>query len=956
MQREFSELDVVQSYLEAASPDVFENANKYPGPTGLLSYVAEKRLMALVRRVFPDELYKLHVGGVIHVHKLPHSLFIPYCSGHSVERLLVKGLRTPTITAFPAKHMDTFSDHVANYLMTMQHYFSGAQAFGAVELYAGPFIRRENLSYKQVKQNVQRMIFNLNFPSRTGMQCLSEDTQILTPEGWKSYKEVRVGDLIYTFNTKTREIEVKRVRHVFVREYKGKMYNLRNRTQDQLVSPGHRIVWKAFNKDEIRYEPIENLLGYRSPIPLPTPAFTEFNGKDYDVSDDEIRVVAWILSEGSIDSSGGGTPRVTIVQSEKGHLSEILELLERLNLRYEVREDPGWGSAKAVRLDAESSRRVLDLLGNARKKPPAWIYRLSRRQARLFLETYVKGDGWVERENDDKVKRVRITTTDPEIRDALVALAVLAGYNVSVIERNPSPPSKKVQYIISLTETELEYIQEIKEVEYEGVIWSVNTENETVIAKRKGCVFITGNTPFTNFTIVLDASRKKLDGDDAIVGGERVGVLGEYLEEAKMFVRAVYEIHGEGDASGRPFTFPIPTIMTTSKMLYEDPEVFEAVFKASAKKGTGYWLNTRIVDPDSSYAMCCRINIDARELMHANKVGGLRMTSMKREVEEAREEYIKRLEKTRMGGLWAIPDITGSKAVITVNLPRLVLDSNKDDEAFKHLLDSVLMKVRAGLVWMAERYYKLSSRYKGFYSMVHTYVPEVFSLVGTPFFLTIGLIGLPEAAAMMEGDPKAWVEGSRRQRLRMRDWMARIVSYVVDEARKWSKSTGYPFNVEEVPGESAAVRLASIDASLNKEVLEYLPEEEEPVYSTSITPYYADLSLWERVEIEEKIQPLFTGGVMMHIFLGEEPDPEALARLTRRLTESTSLVYWSYTPAVTVCPKCGWSGVGMLRECPRCGSETEIWSRIIGYYRPLKNWNPARRKEFWTRKHIIISS
>ncbi len=632
MQREFSELDVVQSYLEAASPDVFENANKYPGPTGLLSYVAEKRLMALVRRVFPDELYKLHVGGVIHIHKLPHSLFIPYCSGHSVERLLVKGLRTPTITAFPAKHMDTFSDHVANYLMTMQHYFSGAQAFGAVELYAGPFIRRENLSYKQVKQNVQRMIFNLNFPSRTGMQ-----------------------------------------------------------------------------------------------------------------------------------------------------------------------------------------------------------------------------------------------------------------------------------------------------------------------------------TPFTNFTIVLDASRKKLDGDDAIVGGERVGVLGEYLEEAKMFVKAVYEIHGEGDASGRPFTFPIPTIMTTSKMLYEDPDVFEAVFKASAKKGTGYWLNTRIVDPDSSYAMCCRINIDARELMHANKVGGLRMTSMKREVEEAREEYIKRLEKTRMGGLWAIPDITGSKAVITVNLPRLVLDSNRDDEAFKHLLDSVLVKVRTGLVWMAERYYKLASRYKEFYSMVHIYVPEVFSLVGTPFFLTVGLIGLPEAAAMMEGDPKAWREGSRKQRLRMRDWMARIVSYVVDEARKWSKSTGYPFNVEEVPGESAAARLALIDASLNKEVLEYLPEEEEPVYSTSVAPYYADLSLWERVEIEEKVQPLFTGGVMMHIFLGEEPDPEALARLTRRLTESTSLVYWSYTPAITVCPKCGWSSVGMLRECPRCGSETEIWSRIIGYYRPLKNWNPARRKEFWTRKHISIS-
>ncbi len=633
MQREISELDVVESYLEATTPEVFENANKYPGPTGLLSYVAENRLMTLVRKVFPSEIYRLHTGGVIHIHKLPHSLFIPYCSGHSVERLLKNGLKTPTITAYPAKHMDTFSDHVANYLMTMQHYFSGAQAFGAVELYAGPFIRKDSLSYREVKQNVQRMIFNLNFPSRTGMQ-----------------------------------------------------------------------------------------------------------------------------------------------------------------------------------------------------------------------------------------------------------------------------------------------------------------------------------TPFTNFTVVLDAAKKKLDGDKAIIAGEEVGCLGDYLEEAKMFVKALYEVHGEGDASGRPFTFPIPTIMTTSKILFNDPEVMEAVFTAASKKGSGYWLNTRIVDPDASYAMCCRINISVTELRYAAKIGGLRLESLKKDVEEAREEYIRGLEKTRMGGLWAIPDITGSKAVISINLPRIALDSMRDDEAFRELLDTVLTKVRAGLVWMAERYWRLSRRYREFYSMLHTYVPEVFTLMGTPYFLTVGVIGLPEAAAIMEGDPKAWFEGGRRVRIRMRDWMAKIVSYIVNETRKWSKTLGYPFNVEEVPGESAAARLASIDASMHPEVLDYLPQKDEPIYSTSIAPYYADLSLWERVEIEEKIQPLFTGGVMMHIFLGEQPDPEALAKLTKKLTSNTSLVYWSYTPAVAICPKCGWNGIGLIKECPRCGAETEIWSRIIGYYRPLKNWNPARKREFWTRRHISISS
>ena len=620
----------VAEYLEAAGFDVFENANRYPGPSGLLTYVAEKALDMLVYSELPDALAKAHLDGRVYVHKLPYALFIPYCSGHSVERLLRKGLRTPTISARPARHFDTYVDHVANYLVAMQHYFSGAQAFGAVEFYAGPFIRRDGLSYRAVKQGVQRLIYNLNFPSRAGMQ-----------------------------------------------------------------------------------------------------------------------------------------------------------------------------------------------------------------------------------------------------------------------------------------------------------------------------------TPFTNFTVVLDAARSKLEKDDAFYAGEPTGKLGEYLDEARLFVKALYEVHGEGDAAGRPFTFPIPTVMTTSRMLFDDPEVFEAVFNAAARRGTGYWLNTRVVDPDASFAMCCRINIDMNELLHAVRAGpkSMRIRDIRRELEDAREEYIRSLERQRMGGLWAVPDITGSKVVITVNLPRLALEARGDDTAFTEALDETLRLVRQGLEWFAQRYEMLSRLYPGFYSMVLDYLPEVFRLTGTSYFLTVGVIGLPEAAAIMAGDPSAWREGSRSQWREMAEWMRQTVEHIVERTRGWSMRTGLAFNVEEVPGESAAAKLARRDSRLYPRVLDYLPDRKEPVYSTSIAPYYAPMELWERVEVEERVQPVFTGGVMMHIFLGEEPDPEALASLTRKLTANTSLVYWSYTPAVTVCPGCGWSGVGLVTSCPRCGSETEIWSRIIGYYRPLRNWNPARRREFWTRRH-----
>ncbi|ALV62813.1 Ribonucleotide reductase of class III (anaerobic), large subunit [Thermococcus sp. 2319x1] len=161
--------DVLQEYISWNNLDVLENANRYPGPTGFFAYVMEEALKESISLV-PEDGRKAHFSGDIYIHKLPYSLYIPYCSGHSTSRLLKKGLRTPTITSRPAKHFDTYVDHIANYLITMQHYFSGAQALSSVEWYAGPFIRKDGLNREKIRQHVQRLIYNLNYPSRVGMQ------------------------------------------------------------------------------------------------------------------------------------------------------------------------------------------------------------------------------------------------------------------------------------------------------------------------------------------------------------------------------------------------------------------------------------------------------------------------------------------------------------------------------------------------------------------------------------------------------------------------------------------------------------------------------------------------------------------------------------------------------------------------------------------------------------------
>jgi len=248
----------------------------------------------------------------------------------------------------------------------------------------------------------------------------------------------------------------------------------------------------------------------------------------------------------------------------------------------------------------------------------------------------------------------------------------------------------------------------------------------------------------------------------------------------------------------------------------------------------------------------------------------------------------------------------------------------------------------------------MAKMYPSFYMMPLKYLPEVFELYGTTYYLTIGVVGLPEAAAIFHRDPEAWHKVERRHRARLAKWMRDVVRYIADAARKWTLETGIPFNVEEVPAESAAAKLAEKDVRMCRGIEEYLPDPSNPIYSNSIVPYYADYELHHRIEIEEVVQPEFTGGVMMHIFLGEEPHPEGLLKFTRYLTENTRLVYWSYTPAISVCPKCGWNSVGIQKICPRCRSTTEVWSRIVGYYRPLKNWNPARKREFWKRKHYTL--
>ena len=448
---------------------------------------------------------------------------------------------------------------------------------------------------------------------------------------------------------------------------------------------------------------------------------------------------------------------------------------------------------------------------------------------------------------------------------------------------------------------------------------------------------------FTNTTIMLEADEDLLAGE-AIVGGREVGQLGDYLDEAVMVAKAFFDLSLEGDGRGQPFTFPIITIMLSPKFDWTGRrwgDLTDLIFTALARRGTAYILNGYSTGVGSLYAMCCRLTIDISKVsVHEAEV----------RAKEAAEEFKEKLCTGRHArGIWAMPDATGSIGVVTINLPRLAVLSKGEWDRLEELLANRLEAARSVLRAWRTRYER--SLEKGLMPMTRLYLGH---LLG--HFSTIGLLGLPEMAANFMRDPGLWVDCDRRAVKEAISMMKRVVSTVRKAAEEFEEEDGCLYNVEEVPGESTAHRFALKDAQLFKDELArgevFIPMEDGvPYYSNSIVPYYARVPLADRVRWEAEVQPEFTGGVMMHIFLDESPDPEALKKLVRRVAEGTKIVYFSITPTMAVCRRCGWQAVGLFEECPRCGGPVDLWSRIVGYYRPLRSWNVGKRAEFRQRVH-----
>jgi len=894
--------DVIENYIKDHDWRVWENANIGFGFGGLLLHSAGAMIANYVLNyVYPEEISNAHREGFFHIHDLSMGI-TGYCCGHSLRDLLLKGFGgvEGKTSARPPRHFGSALLQMVNYIGTLQNEWAGAQAFNNVDTLLAPFVREDRLSYREVKQEIQQFVFNLNVTSRWGGQCVDEATLCLTPAGWRRYSDLKVGDTIYVFDLATKKIKEDAVKAVNLYEYDGDMLLFEGRKLSFLVTPNHKIVRRVFHGNKYLLEDADAVCKYKTPIIIPLAA--EVDRPDYEkFTDDEIRLIAWFLSDACMEKNKN---RIRIYQSPKKYADRIRGLLNRLGIRFTESKDYGqWsGENRVFNIYGETAAKWRAYTKcNRNKIPEDFLRNASARQFRIFIEEYALADGCFERRG-----RIRIAKKNEEMADDLLYVCTLAGVAARRVYR------KQATSVITLYKGKHASVIRIRKVHYKGKVWCPTTDTGTFIAKRNGHVFITGNSPFTNIT--LDFTIPGYLRREAAIGpGSTVlnATYGDYQKEVDMINRAFLEVMLEGDAQGRIFPFPIPTYNVTKEFCW-DSENGNLLFEMTAKYGIPYFQNfiNSVLKPEDIRSMCCRLSMDLRQL------------------------------KYKTGGLFASGDTTGSIGVVTLNMPRLAYLSRGSEERFFSLIEHYMNIAKESL----EIKRKLLERNlnRGLFPFTKRYLPRGYST----FFSTIGLVGMNEACLNLIGKDIATEEA--------KNLAAAVLSFMRKKIVSFQQETGNLYNLEATPAEGSSYRLAKIDKQ-NFPQIRTAGTDESPYYtnSTQLPASYTDDVVFA-LGHQEGLQSLYTGGTVFHLFLGERlPNGGVCKLLVKRILENYRIPYLSITPTFSVCPRHGYIS-GEHSRCPECGQECEVYSRVVGYYRPVKNWNEGKRQEFRERKTFKI--
>ncbi|MBP3594325.1 MAG: ribonucleoside triphosphate reductase [Lachnospiraceae bacterium] len=421
--------------------------------------------------------------------------------------------------------------------------------------------------------------------------------------------------------------------------------------------------------------------------------------------------------------------------------------------------------------------------------------------------------------------------------------------------------------------------------------------------------------PFSNITLdwTVPADLANLP---CIVGGKEMDFCyKDCKKEMDMVNKAFIEIMIEGDANGRGFQYPIPTYSITRDFDWSDTENNRLLFEMTAKYGTPYFSNyiNSDMEPSDVRSMCCRLRLDLREL------------------------------RKKTGGFFGSGESTGSVGVVTINMPRIAYLAENEEDFFKRLdrmmdISARSLKVKRTIIskLLDEGLYPYTKRYLGTFNN---------------HFSTIGLIGMNEVGLNVK-----WI-GKDMTHKETQEFTKKVLNHMRERLSDYQEQYGDLYNLEATPAESTTYRLAKHDKKHYPDIITAGKPGDTPYYTNSShLPVDFTADIFEALDIQDELQTLYTSGTVFHAFLGEKlPDWQAAAKLVRTIAENYKLPYYTMSPVYSICKTHGYIA-GEEYTCPHCGANTEVYSRITGYYRPVQNWNAGKSQEYKNRVNYDMAA
>lgn len=423
--------------------------------------------------------------------------------------------------------------------------------------------------------------------------------------------------------------------------------------------------------------------------------------------------------------------------------------------------------------------------------------------------------------------------------------------------------------------------------------------------------------PFSNVTLDIKVP-KTLKDMPIVIGGQysEEYTYGEFQAEMDMFNKAFCEVMVDGDATGRVFTFPIPTINITKNFDW-DSAVADSIMEMTCKYGIPYFANyvNSDLSPEDAVSMCCRLRLDVTEL------------------------------RKRGGGLFGSNPMTGSIGVVTLNLPRIGYLAKSEKEFFERL--EYLCYVAKTSLEIKRKIIEEQSE-QNLYPYSVNNLRDIKRRTGeywSNHFNTIGIVGMNEALLNFMGKDLTTQEGQ--------EFAKKVMNYMRELMVQFQAETGHQYNLEATPAEGTSYSLARKDRAKYPDIITAGTNEPYYTNSTQLPVGFTD-DIFETIELQDELQSLYTGGTVQHLYLGERISDINIAKnLIKKVFENSKMPYISLTPTFSVCPDHGYIA-GEHFTCPSCGKPAEVWTRVVGYLRPVQCFNNGKREEYAERKKYVI--